>query len=294
MTEPTGEAPAASPVPHCYRHPDRETYISCTRCERPICPQCMIPAAVGHQCPTCVAEGGKTVRQPRTAVGARVAQGTPVTVALIAINVVMFLLTTASATLFDKLSLVPTAVDRHGPFLEHGQYYRLVTAMFLHYNVVHLGLNMYALFIMGLQLEPALGRWRFTTLYFVAGLGGSVATYLFADPRVTEAGASGAVFGLFGALAVLARKVRADLRPILWLIGLNLVITFAFSNISRTAHIGGLLTGALVGALFAYVPAGPRRALLQALGCAAIVAVLAVLVLTVHLSVQVPGLPAGT
>jgi membrane associated rhomboid family serine protease len=288
VSTPEWGAPVAPAVPHCYRHPDRETYVSCTRCGRPICPECMIPASVGHQCPHCVNEGAKTVRQPRTITGAALRSGMPVTWILVAVNVVVYLATSISgisvfnsqstSSLYAKFALVPGLVDqRHG-----GEDYRLITGMFLHYSIIHIAFNMYALVIMGMQLEPLLGRWRYLSLYFLAGLGGSVATYLFANPYVQEAGASGAIFGLFAAFFVIARKIGADTRPILFTIGLNLVITLAIPGISKTGHLGGLVVGAGVAALFTLVPRGPRRTLVQVAGCVALLAVMAGLVLGVH------------
>jgi membrane associated rhomboid family serine protease len=248
----------------------------------------MIPAAVGHQCPHCVHEGAKTVRQPRTMAGGRVASGAPITYVLVAINVVVYLATSASgfsfagnqsSSLYAKFAMVPAAVDQ-----QH-QAYRLLTGMFLHYSVLHIAFNMYALVVVGQQLEQMLGRWRYLTLYLLAGLGGSVATYLFAAPLQEEAGASGAIFGLFAAYFVIARRVGADTTGILITIVLNLVITFSLPGISKTGHLGGLVTGAGLAALFTMVPPGPRRSQLHIAGCVATLVVLAALVLGVHPSI---------
>jgi membrane associated rhomboid family serine protease len=267
MTEHEVDAPA------CYRHGDRETWIRCGRCERPICPECMIPAAVGFQCPECVKEGSRSVRPTRTPFGARARGGTPVTFTLLGLNVLMFVLTVSD--LF-RGTLNATGVDLaliEGP-VKNGEYYRLLTSMFLHFGLIHLGLNMYCLVLVGQQLEPILGRWRFAALYLVSGLGGSVATYLFAGGNSISAGASGAVFGLFAGLFVVARRLRADTGPILMTIGINLVFTFTIPEISKTGHVGGLVVGAIMAAVFAFIPAGPRRTLLHAGGVALVLALL--------------------
>lgn len=247
------EAETTAPtVPTCYRHPHRETYVRCTRCERPICPDCMHSASVGFQCPDCVREGSRSQRPLRTALGGRMrGDSALVTRTLIVINVVMFLLQKAVPGLQSRLLLDVGAVAS-------GEYYRLVTAAFLHGGVLHIFFNMYLLLLIGSQLEAALGRWRFTTLYLVSALGGSAASYLFNPVGYSALGASGAVFGLFGALFVVSRRLGADVRGITWLIALNLVIGFVLPNIDWRAHVGGLLTGAVLAAAYAYAPRSLR------------------------------------
>jgi membrane associated rhomboid family serine protease len=254
-------------VPTCYRHPKREAHIRCVRCNRPICPDCMIPAAVGFQCPECVRGGNKTQRVARTAFGGRVAPNkTLVTYTLIGINVVMFLIQQSAGSFTGRFSLVPGGdATFHGlPVrilgVATGEYYRLVTSMFLHAGVAHILFNMWALFVIGMQLEPMLGRVRFVVLYFLSGLGGSALVYLLTDPWSQTLGASGAIFGLFGALFVVGRRLRFDIRPIGFLIGINLLLTFTISGISWQGHIGGLAAGAALAGAWAYPPRKYRTA----------------------------------
>ncbi|MUL78139.1 rhomboid family intramembrane serine protease [Mycolicibacterium sp. CBMA 226] len=258
------------PTPTCYRHPNRPTYVSCSRCARPICPDCMTSAAVGQQCPECVSEGQRSVRQARTHFGGRITNGSLVTYTLIAINVVMFVLQHTSTRMQQDLVLWPPAVA-------DGQYYRLVTSAFLHYGLAHIVFNMWALWAVGPQLEQWLGRLRFGVLYGLSGLGGSVLVYLLSPLNTATAGASGAIFGLFGATFVLFRRLRLDARGIVFLIVINLVITFVVPAVSAQAiswqgHVGGLVTGTLVAAVFAYVPA--RQRLLALISVTAVLLVL--------------------
>jgi membrane associated rhomboid family serine protease len=248
-------------TPTCYRHPDRATYIRCTRCTRPICPECMHDAAVGHQCAECVREGAKTVRQPKTTFGGREHGAKPViTYALIAINVAMFLLESVSPGLKSALVLFAPAVA-------DGDLYRLVTSAFMHYGVAHLLFNMYALYVIGPPLEKWLGGLRFTALYALSALGGSVLVYLLSPLSAATAGASGAVFGLFGASFVVGKRLNLDVRWVIGLIAINLAFTFVIpllggQQISWQGHIGGLVTGAAVAAAYAYTPR-ERRTLIQ-------------------------------
>jgi len=252
-------APQATPT--CYRHPDRATYVRCTRCNRPICPECMRDAAVGHQCAECVGEAAKTVRQPRTAVGGRQYGAKPVvTYTLIAVNVALFFLETVSPTLQSELVL-------RSPAVADGDLYRLLTSAFMHYGITHLLFNMYALFVVGPPLEAWLGRLRFTALYVLSALGGSVLVYLLSPLNAATAGASGAVFGLFGASFVVGRRLNLDVRWVIALIAINLAFTFVIpllggQNISWQGHIGGLVTGAVVAAAYAYAPRA-QRSLIQ-------------------------------
>jgi membrane associated rhomboid family serine protease len=285
-------------VPVCYRHPSRETYVRCTRCNRPICPDCMNVASVGHQCPECVAEGRRTSRPARTAFGGSVAGGAAAaTKTLIAINVLVMVLSIAiggshavagggwggllggSTPLTDALAVIGKAPyypggPAHG--VAAGEWYRLVTAMFVHYGLLHLLLNMYALWILGRDLERVLGPLRFTALYLLAGLGGNVAAYLFTAPNAATAGASTAVFGLMAAIFVILRRLNLSVAPILPVIVINVIFTFTIVNISVAGHLGGLAIGGIVAAIMAYAPR-ERRALVQAVGCAAVLLFLIVL-----------------
>jgi len=216
------EAPSTAPV--CYRHPSRETYIRCTRCERPICPDCMNEAAVGHQCPECVAEGRRSQRPARTAFGgSRAGQAGLATRALIGINVIVFVISAISGGAralggsggwFGMLG-ASTPVTQWGEVLGYapyrpggpvhgiaaGEWYRLGTAMFLHYGVLHILLNMWVLWQLGRYLEARLGPARFVALYLLAGLGGNVAAYVFTAPNQPAAATYDAVYLLRDVIA---------------------------------------------------------------------------------------------
>jgi membrane associated rhomboid family serine protease len=264
----TPQLPADAPT--CYRHSDRQTYVRCTRCERPICGDCMRSAAVGHQCVQCVDAGARTVRERRTPFGGRERSGRPVvTFALIALNVSAFVAEVALVDVQRQFSLWPPAVA-------DGQFYRLVTSAFLHYGAPHLLLNMWALYVVGPPLEMWLGRLRFTALYAVSGLGGSVLVYLLSPLNTATAGASGAVFGLFAAIFVVARRLTLDVRSIVAVIVINLAFTFvapllSSQQISWQAHVGGLVTGGAIAAAYVYAPRN-RRDMIQ--GAATVVALL--------------------
>ncbi len=252
MTYPSmPHTPAEAPT--CYRHPDRATYVRCTRCGRFICPECMRAAAVGHQCPECVSAGARTVEQPRTRFGGRQRSKTPVvTYSLIAANVLAFLLQMLSTDLQREMTL-------WSPAVANGEWWRLVTSAFVHYGLMHLAFNMFALFIVGPPLEAVLGRLRYGTLYALSALGGAVLVYLLAPLNSATAGASGAVFGLFGATFVVSKRLNLDVRGVTALIVINVVITFVLPGISWQGHLGGLVTGAGVAAAFAYAPREHRN-----------------------------------
>nr|BFE64414.1 rhomboid family intramembrane serine protease [Dactylosporangium thailandense] len=282
--------PPANVVPVCYRHTDRETYVRCTRCDRPICPDCMNEASVGFQCPDCVREGSRTQRQARTAFGGTQAgaAGT-VTITLIVINVLVFIIGVISAganaakglgggglggllssqlTPLHRLGVeVPyfateTGVRVAGRSVADGDFYQLFTSMFLHFGLLHLAMNMWALWILGRPLEAALGRIRFLALYLLCGLGGGVLVFLLSAPNVPTAGASGAVFGMFSALIVILRKLKLSIASVVPVLIFNLVVTFGFSDfISWQGHIGGLIVGAVVALGFAYAPPKQRTAM---------------------------------
>jgi len=268
-------APQATPT--CYRHPDRATYVRCARCNRPICPECMRDAAVGHQCEECVREGAKTVRVPQTVFGgAQQKKTTPViTYTLIAINVVMFVLQTVSPNMQSELVL-------RSPAVADGDLYRLLTSAFMHYGITHLLFNMYALYVVGPPLEAWLGRLRFSALYALSALGGSVLVYLLSPLNAATAGASGAVFGLFGAWFVVGKRLNLDVRWVIGLIVINLAFTFVIpllggQNISWQGHIGGLVTGAVVAAAYAYAPR-EWRTLIQISATVALLVLFALLI----------------
>lgn len=262
-----------APPPTCYRHPDRETYVRCTRCDRPICPDCMNEAAVGFQCPDCVKEGNKSIRQARTVFGGRVGADAQVTKVLIALCVIAFVAQLANKQVTNDYADSGYAVAREG------QYYRMLTSAFLHSPsfLLHIVFNMYALLTFGSQIERLVGRVHFLVLYLVAAFGGSVLSLWMNDELGLSLGASGAVFGLFGAFFVMARKLRADTSQIMVLIGINLAIGFAAGGyIDNWAHIGGLVAGAAVAFVYTKVPRGSSQTAIQFAGVAVIVAVLAV------------------
>ncbi|MBV1781183.1 rhomboid family intramembrane serine protease [Paeniglutamicibacter sp. ABSL32-1] len=263
-------------APVCPRHPDRISYVSCQRCSRPACPECQVTAAVGTQCVDCVREANRQLPSTRTVFGGRTTDGRPlVTYVLIAINVIVFGL---QMLLPNVSTYVVYAGLYTSPYLEP-EPWRMLTSTFAHSTsfIGHIAFNMYALYICGRVLEPMLGRLRFLALYLVAGLGGSVAVLLIADPRIPVLGASGAVFGLFAAMFVLLRSRGVQTMQILVLIAINLAIGFIFPGIAWEAHVGGLAVGAATAAIMAYAPKGPQQALMQWAGTALLVLLLVAL-----------------
>ncbi|MDF5752973.1 rhomboid family intramembrane serine protease [Spongiactinospora sp. TRM90649] len=267
------DQPGANAVPTCFRHPDRETYVRCQRCERPICPDCMREAAVGHQCVECVREGGRTIRQAKAVFGGQAVAVPRVTYALLALNLVAYVIET-----FFTVQVIGYFAMDSASVAVNGEWYRLITSAFLHLPLTsgglaltHILFNMWALWVIGPELERRLGSARFAALYLASALGGSVAIYLLG---VGAVGASGAIYGLFGALFVVGRRLGYDVRGVLWLIGINVAITFLLGSIiSWQGHLGGLVTGGLVAAVLAYAPS-KNRGLVQWAGIAVIVAVL--------------------
>ncbi|NJP99253.1 rhomboid family intramembrane serine protease [Streptomyces zingiberis] len=275
-----------SGLPGCYRHPDRETGISCVRCERPICPDCMISAAVGFQCPECVRTGAGTghapgANRPRTlAGGVQTADPRLVTKILLGMNVAIWALALAAGDRFvEALDMLGLAVGTDGRVIgvADGEVYRLLTSAFLHQEPLHIAFNMLGLWWLGGPLEAALGRVRYLALYLLSALGGSALSYLLAAGNQPSLGASGAIFGLLGATVVLMRRMNQDLRPVAILLALNLLITFTWTGIAWQAHIGGLVTGAAVAYGMVHAPRG-RRTLVQWATCGVLLLVIAVVV----------------
>lgn len=271
--QPPTTGQAATDPATCYRHPDREAHIRCTRCERRICPDCMIPASVGFQCPECVREGNKDVRPARTVFGGSVS-GNPgvVSKVLIALSVVAFVaqqgISGFTARFYDiGLAVDPNTFETVG--VADGEVYRLLTSAFLHGGLLHLLLNMYAIYLFGPQIEAALGRLRFIALYLVSALGGSALSYAFAAPNQPSLGASGAVFGLLGAFLVVSRKLRRDTTSVMVLLAINFAYGFLVPRVDWRAHLGGLIAGALVALALVYAPRD-RRTLVQVAGTAAV------------------------
>jgi membrane associated rhomboid family serine protease len=271
------EAPPTPEPRYCYRHPDRETGLSCSVCERPICYECMTPAPVGLRCPD---HSGKpqgiqkvTAATTRTVTGVGARTGNAVTLVLIGINVAVYALELAAG---GSINGTGNWIYRHGALLANGVYsggsligvpssavsqlrgqyeivgvnqgepWRLLTSAFLHYGPIHLALNMVSLYFAGSILEQVIGRWRYLLLYLVSGLAGAAGALLW-TPNAATAGASGAIFGILGALFVLERRGIINTGgQVAGLIVLNLVFTFAVSSISRGGHIGGLVAGAVL------------------------------------------------
>ncbi|MGK3647033.1 rhomboid family intramembrane serine protease [Pseudarthrobacter enclensis] len=278
--------PSAEPsaqVPVCPRHPDRPSYVRCQRCGRPACPDCQRAAAVGFQCVDCVNETRRTTPEVQSVYGGAVATGRPmVTFGIIAVCAVLYVLqwlipddavyrTLGFATIY--------AEPRYGEF----EPWRMLTAAFLHSQgfILHIALNMYMLWIFGQALEPLLGRIRFLAVYLLSALGGSVGyllltpLYVPGQPLYGVVGASGAIFGLFGAMLLVQRQRGGDTRQLWILIAINGAIGFLVPQIAWQAHLGGLVTGALCAAVIAYTPRGPRRSLIQAAGLLAVLVLLA-------------------
>ncbi|GGV49944.1 rhomboid family intramembrane serine protease [Streptomyces longisporoflavus] len=271
----------ASNLPGCYRHPDRETGISCTRCERPICPECMISASVGFHCPECVREGSGTghapaANQPRTIAGGSItADPRLITKILVAINVLVFIAIQVNDRLVGDLALIgewPPYPYAPTEGVAEGQWYRLVTSMFAHQEIWHIAFNMLGLWWLGGPLEAALGRARYLALYVLSGLAGSALTYVLVDASDASLGASGAIFGLLGATAVLMRRLNYDMRPVIALLALNLLFTFTWTGIAWQAHVGGLIAGVAIAYGMVHAPR-ERRALVQWGTCAVVLVV---------------------
>ncbi len=233
----------------CYRHPDRETGLHCSNCGRPICPDCMTHAAVGIRCPECAG------RQTGVRLAGFTLARTPiVTYTLIAANIVIFVLTnkiSASGGLGfsgGTLNSLGNRLVLFGPSVANGQDYRLLSAAFIHFGLLHIAVNMYALYLLGGVFERYAGSLRFAAVYFTAALSGSFGA-LILTPHSATAGASGAIFGVMGAMFVLERQRGMALlqSPIGGLILINLAITFGIPGISIGGHVGGLIGGALVG-----------------------------------------------
>jgi membrane associated rhomboid family serine protease len=279
------DQPAATPgdaeATTCYRHPQREAHVRCTRCNRRICPDCMIDASVGFHCPECVREGNASVRKARTSLGGRLTDNAGyVTKVIIAINVLVFVAQRASGAFERNLILIGNAFDPlTGQQLgvADGEYYRLLTAAFMHANVLHIAMNMYALFLFGPPLEAALGRLRFSVLYLLSAVGGTTLSYAFSAPNQQSLGASGAVFGLLGAFFVVNRRMGRETSGLVVLIVINFAFSFIAPGIDWRAHVGGMVSGALVALAFAYAPRSQRN-LVQVAGCVVVLLVIVVLV----------------
>lgn len=304
MTEPQSSVP--DEVPTCYRHPAREAYIRCQRCEKSICPDCMRDAAVGFQCPDCIKEASKGSRQNRALYGGeRSADPRLTSYVLIGINLVVWAMIAATggrlSRLVDLLALAPTgrctsasSPDQYFPSIDsavvcasvtgsdgvwyagvaQGAWWQLLTSAFTHVEVWHVATNMFALFLFGPMAEGILGRARFLATYLIGGLGGGVAVLWLSDASGSTVGASGALFGLLGALLVTATKARIDTQWITQNLMLGAVITVVgWRFISWQGHLGGFVAGAAAAAVIAFAPRG-HRSLVQWTGLALLTAAL--------------------
>lgn len=288
----------AAQVQHCYRHPDRETGLSCSDCGRPICTDCATFAPVGIRCPD---HSGKPQGVARVATGARRAAyegtGALVTKALIALNVLVFLvnlaqgaaLTQNAGELYFDGSLIGLARLPDGAVIGvgAGDWWRTVTSMFLHGNLLHLALNMLMLWWIGTPMEQTLGRGRFLALYFVSGLAGSAGALLLTAPNRPTVGASGAIFGILGAALVFERQRNYVLGgSALAIIAFNVILSFR-PGISLGGHLGGLAGGVLIGLILSrFGRAHAAYSRLGLVGVAGIAAVALVSVAVVYLQVQ--------
>jgi len=225
----------------CFRHTDSEAYVSCGRCDRKICPDCMISAPVGFQCPECVSSANVSV--PKTKFGGSFNSVPKVTRAILFTCVGIYALSLVLGSFTLKFGMIPAAIAQ-------GEWWRLLTSTLLHGSFLHLLFNMYALYWLGPQLERSLGHVRFAALYILSALGGSVASYWFSDLNTISVGASGAIFGLITATIVIGRQMRIDVSQLVVLLGINVVIGFAQPGIDWRAHFGGAVTGAAVAYLY--------------------------------------------
>ncbi|MGL5810804.1 MAG: rhomboid family intramembrane serine protease [Nocardioides sp.] len=302
MSEPPAAGPA-SPQPvdqSCYRHPGRETYIRCQRCGQPICPDCMHDASVGFHCPSCVREGARSTRQARTTYGGVPSANPALTsLVLIGVNVAVWLAIMAtggnSSRLLDFLAIklagycrgelaMPEAVCESAglpwsPGVAEGAYWEVLTSVFTHVSLLHIAFNMFALYMLGPQLESLIGRVRFLALYLLSGLGGSAAVlWLAGNPFDTTVGASGSIFGLMGGLLITIYKRGGDPRPLLVWILINAAITFTTPSISWQGHLGGFVTGLVLAGVLAYAPR-EHRSRVQIAGMVVVGLVLALFIL---------------
>lgn len=274
-----GSLSGMEPTP-CYRHPQEMTRISCQRCNRPICHNCMVSGSVGFQCPECVHTAARRTRQNVLPYGGKRSSNPAITsIVLIALNALVFVATSimggANSRLFDVLALLPQGqcrVDETRFLLSApsecaasgyqwvdgvatGAWWQVVTSAFVHANAMHIGFNMLALWFLGPQLERIFGRLRFLALYFVSALAASALVMAASTPFFSTVGASGAIFGLMGGILLVALKHKGDVRTILMWLAVNVVITVLGSGfISWQGHLGGFIGGVLVAAAVMYVP----------------------------------------
>jgi membrane associated rhomboid family serine protease len=278
----------ATEIQTCYRHPDRRAGVTCQRCNRPICPNCMVPASVGFHCPECARSGQQRVYTPRTLFRSN---KPVVTMTLIGINVAVFLIDLATGAnamsgdggkLTDNFGLVGSACNQglntsngvictHLVGVAHGEWYRLITGGFLHAGFLHIAFNMFALWILGSQIEMALGRVRFFTIYAVSLLAGSLGVMIL-SPHEFTVGASGAIFGLLGAAVAVQKSMGINIwqSGIITILAINLLFTFGVPGISIGGHLGGLVGGFICGFIVYELAQRMQNPVLPIALCAAI------------------------
>ncbi|WP_370945876.1 rhomboid family intramembrane serine protease [Amycolatopsis sp. cg5] len=270
---PYPQIPESAALPGCWWHPKRQTGLSCVRCGRPACPDCLREASVGFQCVDCVESGQRVDKEQRkqyeaagygqrTITGALMPRRVVVTPVLIAINVLVFLLTvvqSGSVTNNNGGSEIGAGGWLDSVRVAHdGEYWRLFTSGFLHDGLLHIAVNMLSLWMLGRDLERAMGPLRYTAAYLVSLFGGSVAVVLFAPDRPVV-GASGAIYGLLGAILIALLRLKLNPTQALVIIGVNLVLSVSIPGISLFAHLGGLVAGAIVMAAMVYAPEKSRK-----------------------------------
>lgn len=287
MTAPDQDLnPGDQTPPVCFRHPGRETWVSCVRCGRHACPDCLRQASVGQQCVECVRGGNRDVRSARTAFGGRLSTTATVTWTIMGLNVLLYLVQLAYPRLAQDWEMFGYVWYFYGGPMHGvaaGQWYRLLTAAFLpgggSLGLMDIAFNMWALYVVGPSLERTLGKTRYIVLYLLSAVGGNVLYFMLAPENVPALGASGAIFGLFAGLFIVARKLRLNIGGIATVIVVNLVFSFVIARIAWQAHVGGLIVGALLTAAYAYAPRKNRTAI----HIAATVAVIALLAVAVVL-----------
>lgn len=224
----------------CMNHPNSETNVRCSRCDNYICTDCMKSASIGYQCPSCASDSIPVIKGINRNRLIPSQKNTPVTKFLSISLIAIFLLQELTGTLLVK------SFALFAPLVTSGEWWRLITAGFLHGSIIHLLFNVYILWVIGSQLESIVGKVKFIIIYFVSLLGGSVASYLFSPFGSYSIGASGAIFGLMGAMLVVGRKRNLDISQITTLVAINVVIGFVLSGIDWRAHLGGLAAGAFI------------------------------------------------
>ncbi|MDX8032114.1 rhomboid family intramembrane serine protease [Lentzea sp. BCCO 10_0856] len=261
LVPPEGPIGAQPETPVCTRHTDRPTRLRCTRCDRPMCPECLRDASVGMQCVDCVNEGQRSVRRPRTLAGAEVSNSRPIiTQVMIALNVLAYVVTVAQSgsPMNNSRSGLFTATSMIPDLTANGEWWRIVTSGFMHFGLIHLALNMAALYVVGTIVEQELGKLRYSAVYFLSLLGGSAAAFFFGTVCQQLAGASGAVFGLMGALLIVFKRQKRDISTIVVIVGINLVSNL-FTNASLLGHLGGFVIGGLLTLAMVRAPAQNRN-----------------------------------